>query len=91
MFIEMSRSIGLTGSTRKRSRTTCEGVRALHRDKRTIKFLSDGTPFGPNASKFCNYIAIIARDRVPITIVDWRLVDDHDKNLKTNMWNKNKV
>jgi hypothetical protein len=88
VFIEISRS---TGSTGKRSRTTYEGLRALDQDKRNIEFLSDGTPSGPNASKFYNYIAMIDRDRVPITIMDWRLVDDHDKNLKTNIWNEIKV
>jgi hypothetical protein len=87
----MSRSTGSTCSTEKCSRTTCEGVCTLDRDKRTIEFLSDGTPDSLNASKFCNYIAIIARDRVSITIMDWRLVDDHDKNLKTNMWNEIKI
>jgi hypothetical protein len=77
--------------SRKTVKNSMRGVRALDRDKRTIEFLSDGMPDGPNASKFCNYIAMIVRDRVPITIVDWRLIDDHDKNLKTNIWNEIKV
>jgi hypothetical protein len=61
MFIEMSG---------KRSRTTCEGIRAVPLEKRKIEFSSAGVPTGINASRYTNFISMIAKDRVPITIED---------------------
>jgi hypothetical protein len=54
----------------KRSRTTCEGIHVVPLEKRKIKFSSAGVPTSVNASKYTNFIAMIVKDRVPITIED---------------------
>ena len=44
-----------------------------------------GQPVDPNKSTFVGYIGVIARDRVPITISDWRSVSDP---IKYAIWNE---
>jgi len=48
-------------------------------------------PTGVNASKYTNYIVMIVKDRVPITIEDWKLINAYDPDLKNKMWNEIKV
>ena len=72
----------------KRARTTCEKLRKKAPSSIHIEFQQDGTPTGPFAANFTTYLAVLARDRIPCTIEDWRRVDS---NLKEDLWTDVKV
>jgi hypothetical protein len=75
----------------KISKTTCEGIRHIVVEDRHIEFAADGTPMGDQANQFCTFICMIARDRVPCNLPDWRDIPKFDKDLKDKMWAETKV
>ena len=72
----------------KGERTTCEKLRKMAPSAISVDFQDDGTPTGQCAANFMSYLAVLARDRVPCTIEDWRRVD---ADLKETLWNEVKV
>jgi hypothetical protein len=81
----------MSQSKEKRSKTTCDGIRNVEASQRHIEFDRNGTPSDDNASKFTSFISMIARDRVPCTLKEWRDIKEYDPYLKDKMWTQIKI
>lgn len=51
----------------------------IRKRRRKVKFNAKGVPVGPVASEMQSYIGVLARTKVPISVMDWREVDEEAK------------
>ena len=69
-----------------------EGVSGAGDPNRVMEFTKKGAPVDVDMfSKFSHWLGSMARERVPITITDWRTYLKENTNVANNWWSHIKV
>lgn len=55
----------------------------LPSEKPKVEFNERGQAIGPNSKHLSSYIGVLAREMVPMTISEWKKVDDE---LRDDLW-----
>ena len=75
-----------TPQKKTRGRTTC--AKLAKKNGLYIKFNRHGHPKGKWLSQYKTHLATVSKERFPITITNWKKVDE---NLKEECWEEIKV